>query len=96
MRTGWHPEADGWSTLLVPDHLGGVSTFAPLVGATDATSTLRVGSLVISNDLFYPLQLAQEVSFRYELDSTSHTGLPRAKQPFEAHRPAERAGQRRL
>lgn len=55
-------EADGWSTLLIPDHLGGVSTFAPLVSAADATSTLRVGTLVVNNDLFYPLRLAQEVA----------------------------------
>jgi probable F420-dependent oxidoreductase len=55
-------EADGWSTLLVPDHLGGVSTFAPLVSAADATSALRVGSLVVNNDLFHPLRLAQEVA----------------------------------
>jgi probable F420-dependent oxidoreductase len=47
---------------LVPDHLGGVSTFAPLVSAADATSTLRVGSLVVNNDLFHPLRLAQEVA----------------------------------
>src|SRR6516162_9517172 len=55
-------EADGWSTLLVPDHLGGVSTFAPLVSAADVTSTLRVCSLVVNNDLFHPLRLAQEAA----------------------------------
>jgi probable F420-dependent oxidoreductase len=55
-------EADGWSTLLVPDHLGGVSTLAPLVSAADATDTLRLGTLVANNDLFHPLRLAQEVA----------------------------------
>jgi probable F420-dependent oxidoreductase len=55
-------EAEGWSTLLVPDHLGGVSTFAPLVSAADVTTELRVGSLVINNDLFHPLRLAQEAA----------------------------------
>ncbi len=55
-------EAEGWSTLLVPDHLGGVSTFAPLVSAAEVTTTLRLGSLVINNDLFHPLRLAQEAS----------------------------------
>jgi probable F420-dependent oxidoreductase len=55
-------EAEGWSTLLVPDHLGGVSTFVPLVSAADVTSTLRVGSLVVNNDLFHPLRLAQEAA----------------------------------
>ena len=66
-RTAWQErarrlEADGWSTLLVPDHLGGASTFAPLVSAADATSTLRVGSLVLNNDLFHPVRLAQEAA----------------------------------
>jgi Luciferase-like monooxygenase len=55
-------EADGWSTLVVPDHLGGVSAFAPPVSAADATSALRVGSLVVNNHLFHPLRLAQEVA----------------------------------
>jgi probable F420-dependent oxidoreductase len=66
-RTMWQErarrlEAEGWSTLLVPDHLDGVSTFAPLVSAADVTSELRVGSLVINNDLFHPLRLAQEAA----------------------------------
>lgn len=66
-RTAWQErarrlEGDGWSTLLVPDHLGGVSTFAPLVSAADATSALRVGNLVVNNDLFHPLRLAQEAA----------------------------------
>jgi probable F420-dependent oxidoreductase len=66
-RTIWQErarrlEAEGWSTLLVPDHLGGVSTFVSLVSAADVTSELRVGSLVINNDLFHPLRLAQEAA----------------------------------
>jgi probable F420-dependent oxidoreductase len=55
-------EAEGWSTVLVPDHLGGVSTFAPLVSAADVTTELRVGSLVVNNDFFHPLRLAQEAA----------------------------------
>jgi probable F420-dependent oxidoreductase len=55
-------EAEGWSTLLVPDHLGAVSTFAPLLSAVDVTTNLRVGSLVVNNDLFHPLRLAQEAA----------------------------------
>jgi probable F420-dependent oxidoreductase len=39
-----------------------VSTFAPLVSAANVTSTLRVGSLVVNNDLFHPLRLAQEAA----------------------------------
>lgn len=66
-RTMWQErarrlEAEGWSTLLVPDHLGGVSTFVPLISAADVTTKLRVGSLVINNDLFHPLRLAQEAA----------------------------------
>ncbi len=38
-------EADGWSTLLLPDHLGAASTLTPLVSAADVTTDLRVGSL---------------------------------------------------
>jgi probable F420-dependent oxidoreductase len=65
-RTIWQErarrlEAEGWSTLLVPDHLGGVSTFVSLVSAADVTSELRVGSLV-NNDLVHPLRLAQEAA----------------------------------
>jgi probable F420-dependent oxidoreductase len=55
-------EAEGWSTILVPDHVGGVSTFAPLVSAAEATTDLRVGNLVVNNDLFHPLRLAQEAA----------------------------------
>lgn len=66
-RTAWQDrarrlEGEGWSTLLVPDHLGAASTFAPLVSAADVTAELRVGSLVINNDLFHPLRLAQEAA----------------------------------
>jgi probable F420-dependent oxidoreductase len=55
-------EAEGWSTVLVPDHLGGASTFAPLVSAADVTTELRVGNLVVNNDFFHPLRLAQEAA----------------------------------
>lgn len=66
-RSAWQErarrlEAEGWSTLLVPDHLGGVSTFAPLVSAADVTTDLRVGNLVVNNDFFHALRLAQEAS----------------------------------
>ena len=66
-RSAWQErarrlEGEGWSILLVPDHLGGPSTFAPLVSAADATSRLRVGTLVINNDFFHPLRLAQEAA----------------------------------
>src|ERR1700756_2848533 len=55
-------EAEGWSTVLVPDHLGGVSPCAPLVSAADVTTDLRVGNLVVNNDFFHPVRLAQEAA----------------------------------
>lgn len=56
-------EALGYSTLLMPDHLG--DQFSPipaLVAAADATSTLRVGSLVFDNDFRHPVMLAKEAA----------------------------------
>ena len=53
----------GYSTLFVPDHFDG--QFGPLVALTvaaEATSTLRVGSLVFGNDYRHPIVLAKEVA----------------------------------
>src|SRR5689334_20910954 len=51
----------GYSTLLMPDHLGDqLSPIPALVAAADATSTLRVGSLVFDNDFRHPVMLAKE------------------------------------
>jgi probable F420-dependent oxidoreductase len=53
----------GYSTLLVPDHFG--DYWAPLFAMTvaaEATSTLRVGSLVFDNDYRHPVELAREVA----------------------------------
>lgn len=55
-------EALGYSTLLMPDHLGSPSAFAPLVSAAEVTTTLRVGTLVANNDFFHPRRLAQEAA----------------------------------
>lgn len=103
-RSSWQErarrlEAEGWSTLLVPDHLGGVSTFVPLVSAADVTTELRVGSLVINNDLFHPLRLAQEAATvdlltdgRLELGLGSGWNLPEYQLLDVAYdRPAQRA-----
>jgi probable F420-dependent oxidoreductase len=107
-RTAWQErarrlEAEGWSTLLVPDHLGAVSTFVPLVSAADATTELRVGSLVINNDLFHPLRLAQEAATvdlltdgRLELGIGSGWNQPEYELLEVAYdRPAERAARLR-
>ncbi len=53
----------GYSTLFVPDHLD--DQYAPLVALTvaaDATSTLRVGSLVFDIDYRHPVVLAKEIA----------------------------------
>jgi probable F420-dependent oxidoreductase len=56
-------EALGYSTLLLPDHLGDqLSPIPALVAAADATSILRVGSLVFDNDFRHPVMLAKEAA----------------------------------
>jgi len=56
-------EASGYSTLLIPDHLGDqLAPIAALVAAADAPRTLRVGSLVFDNDFRHPVMLAKEAA----------------------------------
>jgi probable F420-dependent oxidoreductase len=53
----------GYATLYVPDHLD--DQFAPMIAMTvaaEATTTLRVGSLVFDNDFRHPVVLAKEVA----------------------------------
>lgn len=53
----------GYSTLLIPDHLGDqLAPIPALLAAADATSTLRVGSLVFDNDFRHPVMLAKETA----------------------------------
>ena len=53
----------GYSTLYLPDHFGEqVGPIAGLMAAADATTTLRVGSLVFDNDYRHPVVLAKEAS----------------------------------
>lgn len=72
-RSAWiesvrHIEALGYATVLirdhfVPDFFG--DQFAPLaamMSAADATTTLRVGTLVIDNDYRHPVVLAKEAA----------------------------------
>jgi probable F420-dependent oxidoreductase len=56
-------EAEGFSVLTVPDHLidGCISPFAALGVAAEATSTLRLGTLVLNNELRHPAIVAREV-----------------------------------
>jgi probable F420-dependent oxidoreductase len=53
----------GFSTLFIPDHFG--DQYAPLIALTsaaEATSTLRLGTLVLDNDFRHPLVLAKELA----------------------------------
>jgi probable F420-dependent oxidoreductase len=56
-------EALGYSCLYIPDHFN--DQFGPLVALTvaaEATSTLRVGTLVLDNDYRHPVVLAKEIA----------------------------------
>ena len=56
-------EALGYSTLLIDDHLyNPFAVLTALVSAADATTSLRVGSLVFGNDFRHPVVLAKEAA----------------------------------
>ena len=56
-------ESLGYSTLFLPDHFGEqLSPIAALMSAADATTKLRIGSLVFDNDYRHPVVLAKEAA----------------------------------
>jgi probable F420-dependent oxidoreductase len=56
-------EANGYSTLTMPDHFTGQLAPVPaLQCAADATTTLRLGALVYDNDYKHPVVLAKELA----------------------------------
>ena len=56
-------ESLGYQLLYLPDHFGEqLAPIAALMAAADATTTLRVGSLVFDNDYRHPVVLAKEVA----------------------------------
>ena len=59
--TARRAEAAGASVLLATDHLGSWSALARLQAAAEATR-LRIGTLVLNNDLRHPTVLAQELA----------------------------------
>jgi probable F420-dependent oxidoreductase len=67
-RTEWvtkarRAEALGYETLLVPDHIViGIAPLTALAIAAEATSSLRVGSLVLCNDFRHPAWVAKEAA----------------------------------
>lgn len=53
----------GYSTLFLPDHFGDQLAPVPaMMAAADATTSLRVGTLVHDNDYKHPLVLAKELA----------------------------------
>jgi probable F420-dependent oxidoreductase len=53
----------GYSTLVMPDHLGNQLSPTPALAAAAAvTSTLRLGTLVYANDFRHPAMLAKETA----------------------------------
>jgi probable F420-dependent oxidoreductase len=56
-------EGNGFSTLFLPDHFGDQLAPVPaMMAAADATTDLRVGTLVFDNDFKHPVVLAKEVA----------------------------------
>lgn len=56
-------ESLGYSTLYISDHFGDqFGPIAALMSAADATTRLRVGSLVLDNDYRHPVVLAKEAA----------------------------------
>src|SRR3981081_3180523 len=56
-------EALGYSSLYLPDHFTDqLGPIAALMAAADATTRLRVGSLVFDNDYRHPVVLAKEAA----------------------------------
>lgn len=56
-------EGLGYATLTVSDHLDEqVAPIASLMAAADATTTLRIGAMVFSNDYRHPVVLAKEAA----------------------------------
>src|SRR5437868_4997076 len=56
-------ESMGYAALYVPDHFGDqLGPIAALMAAADATTTLRIGPLVLDNDYRHPVVLAKEAA----------------------------------
>lgn len=62
-RTAREAEAAGFDIFQVGDHVGAqLSPFVALAAAAAATSTIRIGTLVLNNDLRHPVAVAQEAA----------------------------------
>jgi len=98
-------EALGYASLYLPDHFTDqLGPIAALMAAADATTRLRVGSLVFDNDYRHPVVLAKEAATldllsdgRFDLGSAP-AGWPRITSRPEFHTTAlarESAGWKR-
>lgn len=54
-----HVESLGYQELFSYDHIGAEDPFIPLLAAAQATTRLRVGPLVLNNELHHPALLAR-------------------------------------
>ncbi|CAN5174182.1 LLM class F420-dependent oxidoreductase [soil metagenome] len=62
-ETARRVEDSGYSTMLMPDHLGDqLAPLPALAVAAAATTRLRVGTFVLSNDFRHPVLLAKEAA----------------------------------
>jgi probable F420-dependent oxidoreductase len=53
----------GWSTLTVADHLDdSLAPIPALIAAADATTTIRIGTMVLANDYRHPVVVAKEAA----------------------------------
>jgi probable F420-dependent oxidoreductase len=55
-------EDSGYSSFMIPDHLGRLSTFPSLMAAAAATSTIKLATYVLNQDWRPPAILAQEAA----------------------------------
>ncbi len=63
VRLARRAEELGYSSLFMPDHFGEQLAPVPaLMAAADATTDLRIGTLVFDNDFKHPVVLAKEVA----------------------------------
>jgi probable F420-dependent oxidoreductase len=60
-RARWAEQA-GFSTFSLSDHLNGASPFVTLQAIAAVTSRIRLGTLVVNNDLRHPAVLAQDAA----------------------------------
>ena len=53
-------EALGYDAMFTFDHIGSVDPFIPLMVAAGATTTLRIGPLVLNNEFHHPALVAEQ------------------------------------